>query len=179
MIKERKKALRNEMRSIPFHLESKKEREWSITEQILKSHAYKSAKTVLLFAGKENEVDLSGVFLKAISQGKTVAYPKCVDKGTMIFCKVDSLSDLKTGKYGIFEPDENCMEITDFSDTLCIMPGVAFTRDGKRLGHGGGYYDRFLAKHHCEKIGVTFTEYITDDIPQDKNDINADKVFFA
>lgn len=179
MIQDKKRILRKEMKSISFPFHTKKEREEIIIKQILKSESYLSCKTLLLFAGKGNEPDLSELFNEAVAQGKTVGYPKCRDNGIMIFCKVNNLSFLKTGKYGISEPDDTCEEITDFTDTLCIMPGVAFTKDCKRLGHGGGYYDRFLAKNSCKKIGVTFKEYILENIPTDENDITADEVIFA
>lgn len=179
MINEAKKTLRKEMKAVPFFFENKGEREARMTEEILKSEAYRSCETLLLFAGKGTEPDLKDLFLKAIAENKTVGYPKCLEKGEMRFYRINDLTELKSGKYGIMEPSDECEEITDFKNTLCITPAVAYTKNLKRLGHGGGYYDRFLSKHPCKTVGVIFNEYIAEDIPQDENDINVDALIFA
>lgn len=62
----------------------------------------------------------------------------------MDFYKVTSLSQLIEGKYSIMEPDtEVCGKITDYSNGLCLVPGLSFDLYGYRLGFGKGYYDRF------------------------------------
>ena len=179
MIDEMKKALRKELKSISFSFETKKEREKSIIKQILESESYKHCEMLLLFAGKGTEPDLTELFIKAVAQNKVVCYPKCIDKGIMTFHRVTDLSQLKTGEYGIMEPVSDCCEITDFKNTLCITPAVAYTKDLKRLGHGGGYYDRFLSKHNCRIMGVIFKEYIVNDIPRNETDINVDELIYA
>ena len=59
---------------------------------------------------------------------------------------------------------------------LAIVPGVAFTKGGDRLGYGGGYYDKFLKEHNCQKMGICFESQIVEEIPTEKNDIRMDTV---
>ena len=86
----------------------------------------------------------------------------------------DSLNDLREGMYGIREPDEAlpCSEITE--NTVCIVPGLAFTPDGGRLGYGGGYYDRFLSDYSGTSIGLCYSELLFDSLPSEEYDIAVD-----
>ena len=61
--------------------------------------------------------------------------------------------------------------------TVCIVPGYAFTPDGRRLGKGGGYYDRFLAKYpEIRTLGLTYSVLLQEDIPTEPHDIVVDAV---
>ena len=75
----------------------------------------------------------------------------------------------------ILEP-ENPIKINEVD--VFLVPGVAFTTSGKRLGRGGGYYDKFLSKYpDTLKIGITFNERIMQDLPTESHDISMDYVF--
>ena len=75
----------------------------------------------------------------------------------------------------ILEP-ENPIKISEVD--VFLVPGMAFTTSGKRLGRGGGYYDKLLSKYHDTlKIGLTFNERIIEDIPTENHDISMDYVF--
>ena len=75
----------------------------------------------------------------------------------------------------IFEP-ENPIKINEVD--VFLVPGVAFTVSGKRLGRGGGYYDKLLSKYpDTLKIGITFNERIMQDLPTESHDISMDYVF--
>ena len=90
----------------------------------------------------------------------------------MTFHRVTSHCDLTIGKFGILEPLPSAPEITpDNLDTM-ICPGIAFSLSGIRLGQGGGYYDRYLAKTiKARLIGVAFDLQIQDMLPSDPHDI--------
>ena len=77
----------------------------------------------------------------------------------MKFIKINSLSDLQPGAYGILEPKDG-EEITDFTDSVCITPALSFDEKGYRLGYGGGYYDRFLADYTGVSVGICYEEFI-------------------
>ena len=75
----------------------------------------------------------------------------------------------------ILEP-ENPIKIKEVD--VFLVPGVAFTASGKRLGRGGGYYDKLLSKYpDTLKIGITFNERIMQDLPSESHDISMDYVF--
>ena len=75
----------------------------------------------------------------------------------------------------ILEP-ENPIKIKEVD--VFLVPGVAFTTSGKRLGRGGGYYDKLLSKYpDTLKIGITFNERIMQDLPTESHDISMDYVF--
>ena len=75
----------------------------------------------------------------------------------------------------ILEP-ENPIKINEVD--VFLVPGVAFTVSGKRLGRGGGYYYKLLSKYHDTlKIGITFNERIMQDLPTESHDISMDYVF--
>ena len=95
------------------------------------------------------EVDTRELIERAWSLGKTVALPRVVP-GTrqMRWYAVDSLDCLERSSFGVEEPPADpAREVTprDFHTPVALVPGLAFDREGYRLGYGGGYYDRFLS----------------------------------
>ena len=87
--------------------------------------------------------------------------------------------DLQKGAFGIMEPTGTLF--TDYERIdVAIVPGVAFDRDGHRLGRGKGYYDRFLSKVPLVyKIGVRFPSRLMDEVPADEYDILMDEIVTA
>ena len=83
----------------------------------------------------------------------------------------------KIGKFGLREPDTDQLVDLSQEGILCIIPLVACTRDGKRLGRGRGYYDRFFAKNpHIFKVGVCYSEQVLDALPTEPHDVRLDLV---
>jgi 5-formyltetrahydrofolate cyclo-ligase len=105
---------------------------------------------------------------------KEVYVPKCYNNGLMKAVRIRSVSDLCKGSYGIMEPVNDSVTGNEFD--LVIIPCVTAGRNGERLGHGAGYYDRFLKDSKGEKICLCCSENIRDDIEMDDNDIFMDMV---
>jgi len=125
---------------------------------------------IALFAALPSEPDLST--LPALFPARTFCYPR-VAKTEMTFHRVaDAQTEMIPGPWGLREPSPTLPEIPPHKLDLILCPGMAFTRDCKRLGKGGGYYDRFLAslqpRPHC--IGVTFAVFLFDEIPIENHD---------
>ncbi len=144
-----------------------------ITERLKNLDIFNNADTVLLFASYCSEPstwDLAEILLE---RGISIAYPRCGADGEMTFYKVKSSDELHIGKYGIAEPAGSIMSMPQITDkTVCIVPGLAFTEDGKRIGYGGGYYDRFLSKNpQVYTIALAYEKCITDDLPVMEHDI--------
>lgn len=143
-----------------------------ITDKLLRTEEYKNAETVLLYYSVSSEVSTKGIFKKALSDGKKVAYPLCIDdKGLMEFYFVTGESDLVDEMYCIKAPDkEKCQRLTSTDDTLCVVPGLSFDKNGIRLGYGKGYYDRFLSHFKGISVGLCYESTLSEKLPQDEND---------
>lgn len=142
---------------------------------IAQSAEFESADTILLYYPIRNELSVCSLLQIAQNLGKKVGFPMC-DKTSRIltFRETSSLCCLEIGSYGIFEPGEDLPEIEATERTLCIVPGVAFSRKGERLGYGAGYYDRFLADFRGKSIGICASELLFDTLPNDEHDIPLD-----
>ena len=106
--------------------------------------------------------------------------PRITGPGTMEFCHVTEPQDLTTNALGILEPKVNCPVEEAPRKGLqyaIIIPCVAASRQGIRLGYGGGYYDRFLPSWpKAAKIGITFDQFFCREIPSEGHDIALDYV---
>ena len=105
--------------------------------------------------------------------------PKYVDNG-YVFVRFSADMNLVDGPYGIKEP-ESALVIEDdvYLDkgTMFLVPGMAFSESGERLGHGKGIYDRLLAEVNGLKVGLCFDVQLTDECVNQEHDIRMDKVF--
>ena len=133
--------------------------------------------SIALYAALPREPDLFQ--LPLLFPERAFFYPR-VQGNSMTFHRIiDSEKKLIAGPWGLREPAASLPEIDAKSIDLILCPGMAFTHDGKRLGKGGGYYDRYLS-HGDEtrpyRIGVTFRAFLLEDIPHDTHDIRMHEV---
>lgn len=167
-----KRKLRKQLKDKRQELdkEEKKLLDGKITQNILNSVSYKYADAVLMFYPTENEIDIKEVFSRAKADGKRVAFPRCVSKGIMKFYFAQSEQDFERSSYGILEPKEGCEEYNGeaYLHPLCVVPCLCACHDGKRLGYGGGFYDRFLASFGGISMSVQYEDFIVDDLPFEK-----------
>jgi len=125
--------------------------------------------TVLAFKGVGSEPDTSGLINLLHSHGYVVALPRV--KGDHLVAVPHFPGDtLRAGAYNIPEPLG--AELDPETIDVVVVPGLAFTTDGRRLGQGGGYYDRFLPllRPECKTCGVGFSEQMVDDLPHESHD---------
>jgi 5-formyltetrahydrofolate cyclo-ligase len=96
----------------------------------------------------------------------------------MLFFAVCGLEELHPGKFGIREPDP--IRTVERLDAI-VLPGLAFTETGIRIGQGAGFYDRFLeiARADTIKIGVCFDFQVVKAIPREEHDVNVDLLVYA
>lgn len=132
---------------------------------------YKLANSIALYFPTKNEVDTCRIFKNATESGKRVYYPR-VDGYFLSFHEVDSTKCLKSGNFGIPEPNENSPSILTEDLDLVIVPGLVFDLAGRRIGYGKGYYDRSTKLLNREKrIALAYSFQIQDSIPVSKFDI--------
>ena len=133
------------------------------------------AEVVFCYVSAHGEVGTLKL-IKELLKEKEVVVPYCTDKeGNMICVKINSLDDLKEGSFSIQEP-KNPIEFPKEKIDFAIVPGIAFDREGYRLGYGKGYYDRFLENIKPFKLGVCQKEFFKDSLPHDEYDVKMDSV---
>lgn len=116
----------------------------SISAKILSLDAYQKASYIFCYINMEKEPDTRPIIESAWNSGKHVAVPRCTGPGQMSLFQIHSYADLKPGSYRIPEPIPSCREIDPSEIDFAIIPCVSCDRSCNRLGHGGGYYDRYL-----------------------------------
>lgn len=173
-----RKELRNSLNSLPRSVKNKKSKK--IEESILSNKVFKDSENILFYSAMKQEVQTLSLMRKALKQKKKVYLPKVktLEKKLEVYEVKDLKKDLLKGYRGILEPRalksrKAQASILDF----ILVPGLGFTRGGKRLGRGGGYYDRFLKRtKKAYKLGIAFKEQIKRDLPLSKQDICVDRV---
>ena len=133
---------------------------------------------IAVYLASQDEIDLSGFIREMLRRGVNVVAPRWNGE-TYEPAKLKSLSegDLRRGPMNILEPAE--AELVKPADiAVWIVPGIAFTNDGKRIGYGGGWYDRLLASAYrgSLKIGVAHGFQVVDDLPYEPHDIRLDRI---
>lgn len=124
---------------------------------------------VLAFWPVRLEPDILPWIRRLLDAGRTVAFPVVTGPGTMRFRRVTDLEkDFEPGKYGIPEPRRECPEIAPSG--LALVPGLAFAPDGRRLGYGGGFYDRLLGNFPGTTVGICPEAALFSSLPEDSHD---------
>lgn len=115
--------------------------------------AWQSAESVFCFVGALHEPDTMPILQGALSAGKQLLVPRIAGPGQMQLVPLQSLERLQPGAFGILEPPQALPAVPAGSGVqLAVLPCLAATRSGARLGHGGGYYDRFLANYSGQRL---------------------------
>ena len=144
------------------------------SKDLLRKEAILKRKNILIYVSKEDEVDTINLILELFKLKKNIYVPK-VEKDIINFYQINSLFDLKLGKFNILEPISK-IKITNYQDSVIIVPGLLFDLNNNRLGYGGGYYDKFLQDKNIYKIGICYSFFKIDKINSEKHDIKMDLI---
>lgn len=137
-----------------------------ILDQLEKMTCFREAKTVLLYYPIQNEVDVLPL-VKKYKNEKTLLFPVSHRYGMTVHPYAGN-KNMHRGKFGIPEPTTPAYE---GEIDLVIVPAVAFDEKGRRLGRGGGYYDRFIKKlTHAVLVGVGYDFQLVDEVPAARHD---------
>ncbi|MBE9011921.1 5-formyltetrahydrofolate cyclo-ligase, partial [Pseudanabaenaceae cyanobacterium LEGE 13415] len=145
-------------------LEEWKARSKRICDHLKASKLFNSAKTVLSYCSFRQEPDLQ----ELLTIPKVWGLPRCVEKD-LVWHYWES-GTLRSGKYGIQEPDPNSSLIAIEQVDLILVPCVMCDRHGYRLGYGGGFYDRMLSQSEWQgktTIGIVFDFAVVDELSID------------
>jgi 5-formyltetrahydrofolate cyclo-ligase len=155
-----KSNLRKELIAKRKSITDKSQKDTQIYKNLIALPQFTKARSVLTYVSTSIEVDTKRLIEHCFNRNIPVAIPVIIDE-TMRFFRIDNLEDFP----------EN--EFTDFTDSICIVPALAYNRDNYRLGYGGGFYDRFLRNYSGVKIGLCYEEFLTD-IPVEEHDERVD-----
>ena len=147
-------------------------------EQFFASPLYQQARTIYGYLSYNQEVRTVPILEQALRDGKRVAVPK-VYGDEMRFIYLDDLSQVEKGYAGIPEPiaDE---PVADDSTALVLMPGLAFDRQGHRIGYGGGFYDKFLAAEpNHPTLALCYEFQMLEHLDTEEFDVPVDCVLWA
>lgn len=152
-------------------------RSMALTEKFLSTDAYRQAKTIYGYLSYNQEVRTGPLLAQALKDGKAVAVPKVCGE-EMRFILMTDLDAVAKGYAGIPEPIADG-PIAQDPTALVLMPGLAFDRQGRRLGYGGGFYDKFLAAEPSHpKIALCYDFQLLPALETDSHDIPVDLVIW-
>lgn len=163
---ERKAKLRRQLRERLKTLSKEQKADWdrAICERVLGISEADGSEWVYGYASLSWEAGTWEILSGLLLMGKRLALPR-VNGDEMEFFEIRSLSELSEGSYHIMEPKESCPLVRE-ENALMLVPGMAFCRDGRRLGKGGGFYDKFLSREPGYKtLGLAYGFQILEELP--------------
>ena len=134
-------------------------------ELLIQSAIYQNASSLFVYISTDKEPDTRRLIERAWQDRKDVFVPLCHGRGRMDAVRLNDWGALKPGRLGILEPDgPDGLETAQDVD-LCVVPCVSASKNGFRLGHGAGYYDRWLREHRAASICLCFERMISESVP--------------
>lgn len=171
-----KGELRTHMRSRRLSVpeaDAKRQAE-AVTARIRAWPVYRKARTVMAYASLPGELATPALLDAILADGKRLALGRCGAAGWLDAVAVADWRGLQPARYGIVAPGQEEPAIDPGEIDLVLVPGIAFDRQGGRLGQGKGYYDRFLVRTDAIRAGVALIEQIIPAVPGEAHDVRMD-----
>lgn len=176
-----KKEIRQQIRRAKetLTLSDKLMAEESVLNRLKNNKHITSAKNIVAYWAMEDELPTQKIIETLWNNGQNIFLPIIVGD-EIEFRQYEGINSLKAEpKYGILEPTSPTT-LSEEADAVVLVPGIAFSKNGARLGRGGGYYDKILARlRDAYKIGIAFRCQEREDIPTETFDIDMDEVIFG
>ncbi len=176
----RKASLRKQILAARSELSDRDTRSEAICNRWIQSDLHRRTGSILCYVNVRSEVSTRGLIEACWQAEQRVAVPYCVGQ-ELALTWITSWDELEPGRFGILEPldefrnDPSRCPCQDELDVV-FVPGVAFDRQGGRLGHGQGFYDRLLASlpKRTTLVGIAFDCQIVAEVPTEPHDIPMD-----
>jgi 5-formyltetrahydrofolate cyclo-ligase len=143
-------------------------------ERLMATPEFRAAHTVLLYHSDADEVGTREIIMTCLEEGRRVALPRTDPRHRRIAVRLvlDVSRDTETSRFGFREPRLSSAEVPVAELDLIVVPGRAFGEGGERLGRGGGYYDRFLARPDLRAVvaGLAFDCQVFPSLPVEGHD---------
>ncbi|CAK1584259.1 unnamed protein product [Parnassius mnemosyne] len=168
--------------------EEKKRQSQIVYNKVINHPSYKAANNIAIFMSTDQEVDTAPMIAHIQARGASAFIPQYAGgKMRMLKLEPGDENSMPLTKHGILQhsKDQIREDALDAGLDLIIAPGVAFTRNGGRVGHGGGYYDKYIANLRKNPdtapkvIAIAFKCQVLDEVPMDEQDQRIDEVIFA
>ncbi len=150
-----------------------------VRDNLFSLKEFENSKKILFFVSFNSEVDTKNMIKELLDKkNKTILVPYVIKKDYKLhISELKDFNDLGPKTFNILEPKkEKIMEFDKKELDIVIVPGIVFDKNGNRIGHGYGYYDRFLKtiKKETVKIGLAFDFQLIEKIPEEKHDVPMD-----
>ena len=152
----------------------KREFDLEIQSRLLLTQEYRDCDTVLVYVATAEEIDTKGIINAAFANKKRVAVPVTNEDYSLIFYYINSLEELKSGRFNILEPVDKTAKVEDFENSICVVPALCCDLAGNRVGYGKGCYDRFLENYEGKKICLCYADNILPSVECDSTDVKMD-----
>jgi 5-formyltetrahydrofolate cyclo-ligase len=154
---------------------------YQLAQRLYNEESWKKAGTIGITVSRFPEPDTLQIIRRAWEEGKRVAVPKCFPADRrMEFRMLSSFLELESVYYGLLEPIESLTEKIEPEEiAVTIVPGLAYSSGGLRLGFGGGYYDRWLAGYDGNTIALAFRMQMVAELPVEPHDKKIDMIITA
>jgi 5,10-methenyltetrahydrofolate synthetase len=184
-VRERKRALRARALAARAALEpaARAAEAQDATARLLALPAWSAARTVAAYLSIDAEFDTGPLVREILGSGRRLVLPRVVDprspaaRRLVLHAVADPRTDTLAGPWEIREPDpRRCPEVAVDTVDLLLMPGLAFDRQGGRLGYGAGYYDRLIAATGpgCVRVALAFGVQCVPEVPMQSHDQRID-----
>jgi len=138
---------------------------------------FQQANSLFIFIGCDWEVDTWPLIEAALAEGKRVAAPRCLPQKRMEARLIQSRADLeRVAPLGLYEPAEAKPLLAPCDIDLALIPCIACDKEGRRLGRGGGYYDRFLRQSRFLRAALCRNAVLRRRLPSQTHDVSMDMI---
>lgn len=177
---EDKKCLRKKAMEIRGGISKEQREKWdaAMYSGIFSSSFFLEAETIFTYVSMKEEPDTGGIIETSWRMGKKVFVPRCIPgkERRMEAVEIASWEELSPGTMGIWEPKKAVEGRKERSFSLMLIPCIMADKRGGRLGHGAGYYDRFLASAEGVKLCLCYEALLYSKVPMEEKDIFMDYV---
>lgn len=144
----------------------------AMVKQVTALDVWKKADQIALTLAQNNELPTQLLIQTALLQKKSVYLPKVAPNHQLSFIRIDESTEYEMHRFGMLEPVGDVLSNVAELE-LVIVPGLAFSSDGHRVGFGGGYYDRLLAKYpEMETIGLVSRSFFSETTTWETNEFD-------
>lgn len=172
-----KKTLRKEIKARITALDSAyiAESDKAIAQNIISLPEFIAAPRVFTYLSMDREADTRSIIEHCMALGKPVALPCDCKNGEMSFALLDCpVEQFPLGSYGIPTPPDSSERLSPENGDLVLVPALCYDEHGYRLGHGGGYYDRYLSAFRVFSVGLCREALLVGTVPTDEFDMRVD-----
>jgi 5-formyltetrahydrofolate cyclo-ligase len=175
-----KKILRKEILTKRKNIDivEKEKMDRKICDKFYESKYYRDAKNIFIYISYDSEINTKEIINKALIDNKKIYVPRTEFKTRLMDAvEIISLDNLIESEYGILEPSIEEPHIEPNELDLIVVPGVAFDRNGGRIGYGAGFYDRYFKKINkdnikkIQKLALAYDFQILENIPMNEHDV--------